>query len=169
MKYSNAGDRILTASMKDGALCIWSWGREGSMTSGTNNSSGLGSVPPSPSSRSGSSNKFSNISQLVIQLSPLSGGGPSTAKVHCDGVAWTCDDTKVITAQSSPTIQSMMPSEQMDIIPDSHMIYVWDSHTGRCLLGIMSSHTSLSSALAPHPKLPSVFASAGVDVSIFCI
>lgn len=134
--YSGAGDRIMTASMRDGNVCIWS---------GFYHSS--------------SHSRFSNLGQVIIRLSAVSGGGPSTANVHCDGVAWTCDDSKVITSQSSPTKEP----NSADIIPFSHMIYVWDSHTGKCLLGLMSSHSRLCSALAPHPELPSVIASAGSD------
>ncbi|KAL7540285.1 hypothetical protein ACHAXR_010002 [Thalassiosira sp. AJA248-18] len=122
--------------MKDGNVCIWS---------------GFHLGPPMHA-------RFSNISQLCIQLRPVSRDGPNAAKVHCDGVAWTCDDMKVITSQSSPTKAS-----STDIIPDSHMIYVWDSDSGKCLMGIISSHSSLCSALAPHPHLSSVVASAGSD------
>ena len=136
LQYSSAGDRILTASMKDGNVCIWSGFHQGPMHA-----------------------KFSNISQVCIKLSPVSQGGPSTANVHCDGVAWTCDDTKVITSQSSPTKEATIT----DIIPFSNMIYVWDSLSGQCLLGLMSTHSSLCSALAPHPHLPSVIATAGAD------
>ena len=136
LQYSSAGDRILTASMKDGNVCIWSGFRQGPMHA-----------------------KFSNVSQVCIKLSPVSQGGPSTANVHCDGVAWTCDDTKVITSQSSPTKEATIT----DIIPFSNMIYVWDSLSGQCLLGLMSTHSSLCSALAPHPHLPSVIATAGAD------
>ena len=135
MKYSSAGDRILTASMKDGNVCIWSGFHP----------------PPLPL-------RFIISSQLCIQLGDASRDGSSTAKVNCDGVAWTCDDMKVITSQSSPAKGS-----GTEIIPQSHIILVWDSHTGKCLMGITSSHSSLCPSLAPHPYLPSVFASAGAD------
>jgi hypothetical protein len=137
MKYSSAGDRILTASMKDGNVCIWSGFHP----------------PPLPV-------RFTISSQLFIQLRELSHDG-SNAKVNCDGVAWTCDDTKVITSQSSP-----MKGSGIGIIPGSHFICVWDSHTGKCLMGITSSHNSLCPSLAPHPHLPSVFASAGADGAV---
>ena len=135
MTYSGAGDRIMTASMKDGIAIIWSGFYQGSKYA------------------------FSNISKVIIKLNPVSQGGPSTANVHCDGVVWTCDDSMVITSQSSPSKDDTIT----DIIRNSNMIYVWDSLTGKCLLGIMSSHSSLCSALAPHPHLPSVIATAGAD------
>ena len=138
MKYSSAGDRILTASMKDGNVCIWSGFHP----------------PPLPV-------RFVISSQLCIQLGEVSRDGPSTVKVNCDGVAWTCDDMKVITSQSSPA-----KGRETEIIPESQTIFVWDSHTGKCLMGITSSHSSLCPSLAPHPHLPSVFASAGADGAV---
>ncbi|KAL7551928.1 hypothetical protein ACHAWF_015148 [Thalassiosira exigua] len=168
LEYSKAGDRILTGSLKDGVVCIWSWGKEGAMTSvGTS----VGANSPGLRPRV---EFFGDISQLVIELSPASQDGSSAVRtskqksslsasshavpVNCDGVAWTCDDTKVVTSQSSPAKAS-----SSEIIPDSHMLYVWDSHTGKCLIGIKSSHSSPCSAVASHPTLPSVFASAGAD------
>lgn len=134
MKYSSAGDRLLTASIKDGNVCIWS-GFHAEV------------IPTS----------FSNISKLCLQLNTASHVAHGS-KVHCDGVAWTCDDLKVITSQSCP-----QKASGTDIIPDTQMLYVWDSHSGKCLMGINASHSSLCSALAPHPFLPSVVASAGSD------
>jgi WD40 repeat protein len=138
MKYSSAGDRIMTASMKDGNVCIWS----GFHTS------------PLPAT-------FCISSQLVIQLSEASRDGSHTVKVNCDGVAWTCDDMKVGTSQSTP-----IKASGTEIIPESHLIYVWDSHSGKCLMEITSSHNALCPSLAPHPYLPSVFASTGADGAV---
>lgn len=105
MKYSNAGNRILTASMKDGVVCLWSLGKEGVATSVSPATAHVDSGPRYA--------KFSHISQLVIQLShPSHLKGTTT---HCDGVTWTCDDTKVVTSQSSP-----LKASGTDIIPESH-------------------------------------------------
>lgn len=138
MKYSSAGDRIMTASMKDGNVCIWSGFH----------------AAPLPAT-------FCISSQLVIQLSEASRDGSHTVKVNCDGVAWTCDDMKVITSQSTP-----IKASGTEIIPESHLIYVWDSHSGKCLMGITSSHNALCPSLAPHPHLSSVFASTGADGAV---
>ena len=157
MKYSSAGDRILTASMKDGVVCIWSWGKEGAVASVGNSTTSDFQLGPVHA-------KFSNVSQLFIELTPASRQKAALSSsshhvcVNCDGVAWTCDDMKVVTSQSSPA-----KANSTDIIAGSHMIYVWDSHLGQCLMGILSSHHSLCSALATHPTLSSVVASAGSD------
>lgn len=120
--------------------------------------------------------KFSNVSRLVIKLTPVAGESSAvraqrqkqasaatattpSVRVNCDGVTWTCDDMKIVTSQSSPT----KVSDLTEIIPGSQMIYVWDSRSGKCLMGITSSHSSLCSVIAPHPALPSVVASAGAD------
>lgn len=170
MKYSNLGDRILTASMKDGVVRVWSWGKESPIII-----DGLSSASSASDFTNNVRNKFSNMSQLLIRLTPvdqrngyegvqssrrkgLTSAANTSSSVHCDGVTWTCDDTKIITAQSSP-----VKTTGVDIVPGSHMIYVWDSTSGRCLLGINGSHTSLSSTLVAHPFIPSVVVSAGAD------
>ncbi|KAL7463577.1 hypothetical protein ACHAXS_003932, partial [Conticribra weissflogii] len=168
MKYSNAGDRILTASMKDGVVRVWSWSKEKSIRSDGN------SVNSKVSDfRADKKNaKFENLSQLLIRLTPINNKSQSSLSkrkaassatsnlptVNCDGVAWTCDDMKVVTSQSSP-----LKTNGTDIVPGSHMFFVWDSHTGRCLMGISSSHDSLCSTVASHPFIPSIFATAGSD------
>jgi len=168
MKYSSAGDRILTASMKDGVARIWSWSKEKSIRSD-------GSTINSKVSdfRADKKNaKFENLSQLLIRLTPIndkfqsssskrktaSSATTSQPTVNCDGVAWTCDDMKVVTSQSSP-----LKTNGTEIVPGSHMFFVWDSHTGRCLMGISSSHDSLCSTVVSHPFIPSIVATAGSD------
>jgi len=154
LKYSNAGDRILTASMKDGVVCIWSWGKEGGINMMGNSANPMMSdTHPGPMYT-----RMSNMSQLLIELTHVT-SQQKDASAHCDGVAWTCDDMMVVTSQSTPS----KAGDGTDIIPESHMIYVWDSRSGRCLMGIISSHNSLSSTLAPHPTLSSVIATAGAD------
>ncbi len=169
MMYSNAGDRILTASQKDGVVRIWSWSKENTIVIDGHSSN----TSVSDFQTDGRHTKFSNLSQVMIRLTPVTQRESSTANatrrkgvpsssvsqsVNCDGVAWTCDDMKVITSQSSP-----LKSVGTEISPGSQMIYVWDSHSGKCLMGIHSSHTTLCSVLVPHPTIPSVIASAGLD------
>jgi hypothetical protein len=169
MMYSNAGDRILTASQKDGVVRIWSWSKENAIIIDGHSSNASVSDFQSDARHT----KFSNLSQVMIRLTPVTQkestatnttrrkGMPSSSvsqSVNCDGVAWTCDDMKVVTSQSSP-----LKSTGTEISPGSQMIYVWDSHTGKCLMGIYSSHISLCSVLVPHPTVQSVIASAGSD------
>lgn len=171
MKYSSAGDRILTASMRDGVVRIWSWGKESSIIIDGHSSN----TATSDYKHNSHHAKFSHLSQLLIRLTPahhgdnreagqssrrkgLSSASNMSSSVHCDGVTWTCNDMKIVTSQSSPAKAS-----GTDIVPGSHMIYVWDSRSGRCLLGISGSHTSLCSTLVAHPFIPSVVVSAGSD------
>jgi WD40 repeat protein len=169
LKYSNAGDRILTASMKDGVVRVWSWGKESAVII-----DGHSNTATTSDFKNTSHAKFTNISNLMIRLTPVQGDKPDTApssrrrglpsaassssSVHCDGVTWTCDDTKIVTSQSSPA-----KANGSDIVPGSHMLYVWDSSSGRCLLGILGSHTALCSTIVAHPFIPSVVVSAGSD------
>ena len=171
MIYSSAGDRILTASMKDGIVRVWSWGKETPIFIDGRSSAANDSDLPN---NNAFDSKFNNISQLLIRLTPVNQGEKQEAQsskrkglpsatnnsssVHCDGVIWTCDDTKIVTSQSSPT-----KTTELEIIPGSHIIYVWDSHSGRCLLGIHGAHTALCSTLVAHPFLPSIVVAAGAD------
>ncbi len=168
MMYSNAGDRILTASQKDGVVRIWSWSKENTIIIDGHSSNASVSDFHSDARHT----KFSNLSQVMIRLTPVTQressttnsrrkGVPSSSvssSVNCDGVAWTCDDMKVVTSQSSP-----LKPTGTEINPGSQMIYVWDSHSGKCLMGIYSSHNSLCSVLVPHPTVQSVIVSAGSD------
>lgn len=170
MKYSSAGDRLLTASMKDGVVRVWSWGKESPIVI-----DGIPSIIANNEQQAKTTaHKFFNLSQVLIRLTPIGQGETTTVHtsrrkgssaaagnaqtVHCDGATWTCDDTKVVTSQSCPA-----RANATDIQPGSQMIYVWDSQSGKCLMGIASSHTSLCSTLVTHPFLPSVVATAGAD------
>jgi len=166
--YSNAGDRILTASQKDGVVRIWSWGNE---TAPAINADGqTGRV------------KFDGIKQIHIRLTnPRAGGrsgftgssapsGPSRRRggsssdqsngvgVFCDSAKWTSDDSKIVTSQACPVQEG-----EAGIVPNSQHLYVWDSRTGQCLLWMPSAHTFGASVLISHPMDPSILVSAGGD------
>ena len=166
--YSNAGDRILTASQKDGVVRIWSWGNE---TAPAINADGqTGRV------------KFDGIKQIHIRLTnPRAGGrggstgtgalsGPSRRRggsssdqsngvgVFCDSAKWTSDDSKIVTSQACPVQEG-----EAAIVPNSQHLYVWDSRTGQCLLGMPSAHTLGASVLISHPLDASILVSAGGD------
>lgn len=170
MKYSGTGDRILTASLKDGVVRVWSWQKETPIVI-----DGHLNTAHSSDFKNSSQTKFMNMAQLLIRLTPvvkgekqegahssrrkgLSSVANNISSVHCDGVTWTCDDAKIVTSQSSPA-----KATGTEIIPGSQMIYVWDSISGRCLLGIYGAHTSLCSTLISHPFIPSIVMSAGAD------
>jgi len=161
IQYSHEGDRLLTASQKDGLVRIWSWGSE---TAKTNANGTM---------------KFDQMRQILIRLvySPdskdgekktpptrhrrrggTSSGSASSLSVTCDVATWTTDDSKIITSQSC-----QQNSSSPAIVPGSHLLHIWDSLTGQCLLSFHSAHDSACPVLVSHPTYPSIFASAGLD------
>lgn len=162
IKYSNNGDRLITASQKDGVVRVWSWGSE------TSNASD-GNI------------KIEQIRQIYIRMEPphhllkkktnnsahmpgsrRRGGDSSSQKSHvltrCDVATWSTDDSRVITSQSS-----IIKATDNDIIPGSHILYIWDSITGDCLIGIHGSHEKPCPVLLSHPIDSSILVSAGAD------
>jgi hypothetical protein len=71
---------------------------------------------------------------------------------------WSSDDSKVITSQTCVTKLT-----DTEIVPGSQILYVWDSFTGTCLLGIPSAHTKACTVVASHPLDASIIMSAGLD------
>ena len=151
LQYSFRGDRLLSASQKDGVVRIWSW----NLDPASHRSDRLVST------------------HIVIKLSkPMSSsslrqasGGPrrrptgtSAVSVTCDVAVWICDDTKIATSQCEPIKQS-----SSTIIPGSQFLFIWDSFTGNCLLGIHGAHSMQCPVIVPHPKEPTLLCSAGSD------
>jgi WD40 repeat protein len=162
LHYSHAGDRIVTASQKDGNARIWSFG----------------GAPRSQSSSQGGSlrNRFLDPKQIVLRLSKISRAGngstparparrrggssasSSASSVTCDVAVWTSDDSKIVTSQSCPA-----KGDSQDIIPGSQLLLVWDSWTGNCLLAIKQAHSQQCPVVVTHPLEPSIMCSAGAD------
>jgi len=155
LRYSHAGDRILSASQKDGNARIWSW----SVKKGVH-------TPRSPSG-------LSDMKQIVLKLTKVDaasqrslpprrrGAGPATtagSAITCDVAVWTADDSKVVTSQCCPTTSS-----GVEITPGSQSILIWDSWTGSCLMGITSAHEMQCPVVVPHPVDPGIIISAGAD------
>ncbi len=161
LHYSHAGDRIVTASQKDGNARIWSFGtfrtrhlsREGNFRS-----------------------RFLDPKQIVLRLSNVNAGAhgnaqarpsrrrggssasSSASSVTCDVAVWTSDDTKIVTSQSCPG-----KSNSQDILPGSQLLLVWDSWSGNCLLAIKQAHSQQCPVVITHPLEPSIICSAGLD------
>ena len=162
LHYSSNGDRILSASQKDGVVRIWSFTCDPSQVERE-----LGSMITTPSARN------FRVSHIVIKLSSMSSKtqkqqipigarrGPSRgseSNVSCDVAIWCRDDECIITSQCE-----LVKQTSNDILPGSQYIFVWDSHTGQCLLGIAGAHTKQCAVVIPHPKEPSLVCSAGAD------
>mmetsp|Transcript_9611 Transcript_9611/g.18048 ORF Transcript_9611/g.18048 Transcript_9611/m.18048 type:complete len:2241 (-) Transcript_9611:332-7054(-) len=162
IKYSNNGDRLITASQKDGVVRVWSWGSESLKASDGNI-------------------KIEQIRQIFIRMEPppyliqnkssntanmpanrRRGGASSSQRsnilTRCDVAIWTTDDSRVITSQSS-----VFKTSDIDIIPGSHILYIWDSITGDCLIGVPGSHEKPCPVLLSHPLDSSILVSAGAD------
>lgn len=167
LHYSNAGDRILTASQRDGVARVWSWGSE----------SDDHAAPSNACVTDSGGKKFSDLKQILIRLtnptvavglsdagtrsSRRRGGTSSSSGVSnpfCDVAVWTSDDSKIVTSQCC-----MVQPACNSIVPGSHFLLIWDSHTGQCLMGISEAHAETCSVLVPHPTNSSILCSAGAD------
>ena len=152
LHYSHRGDRLLTASQKDGNARIWSIGQR----------------------RGGDKQPFHHdVKQIVLRLSSMSKPAPAAASgrkkraagtsstntnLTCDVAVWTADDSKIVTSQASP-----VKASGQEIVPGSQLVLVWDSWTGQCLVGIPNAHAMQCPVIVPHPKLPGIICSAGGD------
>ena len=146
LHYSHAGDRLLSASQKDGVARIWSW---------TESPQDAGGV------------RFENVKQIILQVkkpeSMSLSGAPSRRRAgsnnaSCDVAVWTADDARIITSQCC-----LVKEGSAEIVDGSQYILVWDSRNGQCLLGISNAHTAQLPVLIPHPMIPSLLCSAGGD------
>jgi len=161
LKYSNQGDRLLTASQKDGVVRLWSWNTDPAL---------MASVPSSSNQPRDNTNR--GISHILLKLSNPKSLGSGAARqgprvranrnqsqtISCDCAVWVQDDSKVVTSQSEPVKQN-----GTEIVPGSQYLFLWDSTSGHCLLGIDGGHTAQCPVVLPHPMLPSIICSAGAD------
>jgi hypothetical protein len=151
----------LTASQKDGVVRVWSWGSETTRTVGGSikiehvRQIFLRMVPP-PQCSQGSTTSTSTARTPSRRRSESS--SKPTLQVHCDMATWTSDDAKIITSQCC-----VLKANGLDIVPGSHIIHVWDSKTGQCIIGLPSVHDKPCPVLISHPTDPSIMASAGAD------
>ena len=88
----------------------------------------------------------------------VNSGGATINAVQCDGAIWSSDDTKIITSQTC-----QLKATSPEIVPGSHVLYVWDSHTGQCLLRIYNAHSLPCPVLVSHPSDPTILVSLGGD------
>eukprot|EP00934_Nitzschia_sp_Nitz4_P007938 Nitzschia sp. Nitz4//scaffold221_size33835//940//7855//NITZ4_007849-RA/size33835-augustus-gene-0.0-mRNA-1//1//CDS//3329542551//7928//frame0 len=147
LSYSHNGDRILSASQKDGVVRLWNLGTKVVKR---------------------------HIPQVVLKLTnPVASNGHDQAssrrtpgnssrndssKVSCDVAVWTCDDTKVVTSQSI-----LLKQSGSEIKPGSQYLFLWDSHNGQCLMGIAGGHTMQCPVVIPHPLDSTMLCTAAAD------
>ncbi|KAG7365261.1 serine/threonine protein kinase containing WD-40 repeat domain [Nitzschia inconspicua] len=149
LEYSHAGDRIVSASQKDGVARIW------------NVASALSSV---------GSDK--TVTQIVIKLKDPSSNKPaqaprrrpgnlinsSSSKVSCEVAVWTHDDLYIVTSQCV-----LLKQGGNEIQPGSQFIFLWLSRTGQCLMGVSGAHTMPCNVVLPHPLDSSIICTASDD------
>jgi WD40 repeat protein len=161
LHYSNRGDRLITASQKDGVVRIWTW----NVDSDTNLRHQVSSQESRTRSTSHILIKLTNPSASSTSDLRPSGHGPRSrpnrsinTSISCDVAVWTHDDTKIITSQCELAKQN-----SNDIVAGSQYLFLWDSFTGRCLIGIPGAHAMACPVVLPHPSIAAVFCSAGAD------
>ena len=151
LSYSNSGDRILSGSQKDGVVRIWFLGKPALQRKGENGISQIVIKLTDPSSRARSQAQASRRTHVGTTRN-------DTAKVSCDVAVWTHDDSKIITSQSV-----LVKQNGSDIQPGSQYLFLWDSRSGQCLLGISGAHTMQCPVVVPHPRDASLVCTAGAD------
>ena len=151
IKYSNIGDRLLTASQKEGTVRLWSWGSE--QFDDTRQILIRLTLPPSFRETSNNSSGRSGPCRRRARNKSA-----SKVTVQCDVATWTSDDLKIVTSQSCIT-----NGRTTEVLSGSHVIYVWDSVTGQCLIGLPSIHNSGCPVVISHPFDSSILATAGGD------
>jgi WD40 repeat protein len=163
LHYSNRGDRLITASQKDGVVRVWTWNVL------VDSDTSLRHQGSSQDSRTRSTThiliKLTNPSaSSATDLRPIRNGPRSrpnrslTTSISCDVAVWTHDDAKIITSQSELAKQN-----SNDIVAGSQFLFLWDSFTGHCLIGIPGAHSMACPVVLPHPSIAAVFCSAGAD------
>mmetsp|Transcript_9846 Transcript_9846/g.23194 ORF Transcript_9846/g.23194 Transcript_9846/m.23194 type:complete len:2231 (+) Transcript_9846:109-6801(+) len=156
LAYSHGGERILSASQKEGVMRIWSLGEKMAELD-------------SQSSRS----DHAGVRHILLRLTnPGSSGDTSgssrrrrgqnsqrnSSRVSCDAAVWSHDDSKVLTSQSVLVKQS-----GTEVQPGSQYLFLWDSLTGQCLIGISGAHSMQCPVVIPHPADASLVCTAGAD------
>jgi hypothetical protein len=153
LAYSYAGDRMLSASQKDGVIRVWSIGASGIW----NGKAQAGSVTqivikltnPTASVKS---------TQQSSRRAPGNAPRAETSKVSCDVAVWTHDDSYVVSSQSVLVKQS-----GSEIQPGSQYLFLWHSRTGQCLMGFSGAHTMQCPVVIPHPDDSSLVCTAAAD------
>jgi WD40 repeat protein len=155
LAYSHAGDRILSASQKDGVVRVWNIG-----------------IPSTTGRGDKIIFKDKRVTQIVIKLvnpfsnkpskpnrrRPGNAARNSSSKVCCDVAAWTHDDSYIVTSQSE-----LKKENGTEIEPGSMFICMWDSKSGRSLICISGAHTSQCQVVLPHPMDASILCTASTD------
>ena len=153
LSYSHAGDRILSASQKDGIVRVWNVGiaTESEQSDKRVTQTVIKLVDP-----------FAKKSLQQSRRRPANNATRSaTSKVSCDVAVWTHDDSQIITSQCV-----LMKQSGSEIQPGSQFLFLWDSRSGHCLIGISGAHKMQCPVIIPHPMDNSIMCTAAADGSV---
>jgi len=155
LSYSHAGDRILSASQKDGVVRVWNigiptaTGRDDSIVFKDKRVTQIVIKLVNP---------FSNKSSKPTRRRPGNAARNASSKVCCDVATWSHDDSYIVTSQSI-----LVKESGTDIQPGSLFVSMWDSTSGKCLMTISGAHTSQCQVVLPHPIDASILCTASTD------
>lgn len=149
LDYSHKGDRLLSASQKDGVVRIWTWEKDPVEKPNQKTSHILIKL---------SNPRYLEKEAATFRRRPTRCATSNSYKISCDVAVWSKDDKTVITSQSELEKQS-----GSEIVPGSQYIFIWNSYSGDCLLGISDAHTMQCPVIIPHPIDANVLCSAGAD------
>ena len=149
-KFSNCGDRVLTGSMKDGTVRIWSFSkdyqRHEHILIALHTDDDEMNIPDFARRRGRGSRLREN-------------------KTFMYNVAWTCDDQRVVTVQNVPLVATCSLLS-LQAPANTHMptrLKVWDSMTGSLLFLLNEVCSKRCPVLVTHPIAPAICVTAGDD------
>ncbi|KAL3944011.1 MAG: hypothetical protein SGBAC_001921 [Bacillariaceae sp.] len=157
LAYSHGGERILSASQKEGVIRIWSLGEKIAELDGQSCSRSDDARIPHivlRLSNPGSSSDTSGSSRRR----PGQSSQRKSSRVSCDAAVWSHDDSKVLTSQSV-----LVKQNGTEVQPGSQYLFLWDSLTGQCLIGVSGAHSMQCPVVIPHPADASLVCTAGAD------
>lgn len=148
-RFSNLGERLLTASSKDGTVRIWSFTKDMIKTEviilNMNDDSDFGVNEYESHNRLGRRNRAArNVSKSLVY-----------------NACWSCDDRVIVVLHSClPDSNQTIPSDKSKVLYTK--IRVHDSLSGEMLSSMMVSEAT-AHVLAMHPLKPSIIFTSGED------
>lgn len=150
IKFSKLGDRLVTASLNDGTVRIWAFNRTYTKNEHIILVLKDDDSPDVPSNTMEPS-LFSSRRTTKKQL-----------KTEAFNVAWTCDDTRILTLQSVVTSSFVSLASSKESMQPTRL-KIWDSFTGDLLRTVPLVGQVACKLLCPHPLQPSIALTSGLD------
>eukprot|EP01041_Mallomonas_annulata_P003184 gene3184-6281_t len=150
--FSNCGDRVVTGSMKDGTVRIWTFSKDYSRHEHILLAVHADDVD-------------NNLKQVQEFSRRRRGARFRDSKSLLYNVCWTCDDQRIITLQSVTSTSSSTNPLAYGVDPSQlpTRLKVWDSLTGTLIGSISEVGYHRCQVLSIHPLNPNICLSAGED------